>query len=262
MEISGDGKKRYSIALKQNENNLTIQYTALNFIRSGGNYMIKMEGVDDVWHNVGSRREAFYTNLRPGHYTFRLKASNSDGVWNPQETRLSIYVEPPFYKTNWAYTIYFFLLLASVFLIDSYRRYKLKLKSEIRIKQIEKENLTALHNERMRMYANFSHELKTPLTLIMNPLQELTEKPSFSQEVRDSLQKMKKNTAKMLTLVENLMDIQKYEAGKSVLNKKTFNFSAFIQEIYESFQPTAQNRNIKYLIINKLPPPHRLYCLF
>jgi signal transduction histidine kinase/DNA-binding response OmpR family regulator len=261
IKDNGNTKKRYSITLNPNENNLTIRYTALNFVHSSGNrYMIKMENIDEVWHNVGDRREAYYSNLRPGHYTFRLRASNNDGVWNPEETTLSVYVESPFYQTNWAYAIYLFLLLSVIFFIERYQRNRLKLKSEIRIKQIEQDNLKELHDERMRMYANFSHELKTPLTLIMNPLQELVRKPSFSQEVRDSLQKMRKNTNKMLELVNKLMDIQKYEAGKSILNKKSFNFYSFIEEIYESFQQTAQNRQINFLIINKLHIPFYIVC--
>jgi signal transduction histidine kinase/CheY-like chemotaxis protein len=254
MKRRAGASNRYSITLNPNENNISIRYTALNFIHALGNrYSIKMENIDEVWQDVGGRREAYYSNLTSGHYTFRLRAANNDGVWNPEEVILSIYVKSPFYQTAWAYAIYALLLFAAILLVVKWQRKKLKLESEIRIKQIEQDNLKELHDERMRMYASFSHELKTPLTLIMNPLQELGQKASFSREVKESLSKMKKNTGKMLSLVDKLMDVQKYEAGKSVLAKKSFDFSLFMAEIYESFREMAKKRKISFLIKNKLP---------
>ena len=246
----------YSIVLNANENNLTINYTALNFIHPAGNrYLIKLENVDNAWRNMGNRREAYYSNLRPGRYVFRLQASNNDGLWNPEEVVLSIRVRAPFYRTNLAFMLYFILVLGAILLFARHRHKRHKLELEIQAKQIEQDNLKKLHDERIRMYANFSHELKTPLTLIMNPLQELTEQPAFSQETKKLLQKMKKNTGKMLSLIGRLMDIQKYEAGKRTLNKTTFDIVSFIEEIYDSFQHTAQNTKITFSFVNELPSP-------
>lgn len=253
-------RRNYSVTLNSNQNNISIGYTALNYIHSNGNkYMFILENADRMWQNVGSRREAYYSNLLPGNYTFRLKASNNDGVWNPEETVLSILVKPPLHKTWWAYTLYTCFVLTSVVLIVNYRHKKRKLEQDIRYRQIEQDKLKELHEERTRMYANFSHELKTPLTLIMNPLEDLTQKASFSPEVKNSLLKMKKNTGKMLSLVNNLMDVQKYVAGKSVLKKKQFNFSSFIEEIYKSFESIADSRGIIFKIKNELPP-HYIVC--
>ena len=248
-----NNRKNYSVVLNSNQSNIAIKYTALNYIHANGNkYMFRMDNVDNGWNNVENRREAYY-NLLPGSYTFHLKASNNDNVWNPEETTLTIRVKPPFYKTGWAYTFYILIVLSAILLVLRYRHNKRKLEQEIRYKQIEQDKLKELHEERTRMYANFSHELKTPLTLIMNPLKELAQKPSFSPEVKHSLQKMKKNTGRMLSLVDNLMDVQKYEAGKSVLNKKQFNFSAFMDEIYKSFEDLAKSRGIAFQIRKELP---------
>ena len=90
---------------------------------------------------------------------------------------------------------------------------------ELRYKQMEQDKVNELHEERMRMFTNFSHELRTPLTLIINPLNDLMQYVSFSPEIKETLQLIKKNTGRMLLLVNNLMDIQKYEAGKTVLQK-------------------------------------------
>ena len=215
-----------------------------------------MEGADHNWHNIGNRREAYYSNLSPGKYTFRVKAANNDGVWNPEEAVLHITVNPPFYKTWWAYSLYLCILSLIITLIIRWQHRKHEREREEKYRQLEQERMNELHEERMRMFTNFSHELRTPLTLIINPLNDLLQRVTFSPEVKEALQMIKKNTGRMLLLVNNLMDIQKYEAGKSILQKTRFNFSAFIQEMYHSFESVAHNRNIQFTLKNELPEPY------
>lgn len=261
MKPTGDNQNRgYRFALKSDQNNLAIRYAALNYIHADGNqYMYKMDGVDYNWHNVGNRREAYYSNLHPGNYTFRVKASNSDGLWNPIETTLHITVKPPVYKSWWAYTLYVLIILFIGFQIYRYQHRKHELERDIRYKQKEQERMKELHEERLRMFNNFSHELRTPLTLIINPLEELLQSVSFSPEVKQALSRMKKNTKRMLMLVNNLMDVQKYEAGKSNLRKTRFNMSAFVRDIYQSFAGIAAKRNIEFVLQNDLPEIYTVY---
>ncbi|MEY8608382.1 two-component regulator propeller domain-containing protein [Parabacteroides segnis] len=246
-----------NITLKASQGNITIRYSALNFIHSEDNsYAYMMEGADHNWHNIGNRREAYYSNLSPGKYTFRVKAANNDGVWNPEEAVLHITVNPPFYKTWWAYSLYLCILSLIITLIIRWQHRKHEREREEKYRQLEQERMNELHEERMRMFTNFSHELRTPLTLIINPLNDLLQRVTFSPEVKEALQMIKKNTGRMLLLVNNLMDIQKYEAGKSILQKTRFNFSAFIQEMYHSFESVAHNRNIQFTLKNELPEPY------
>lgn len=243
-----------NITLEANQGNITIRYSALNFIHSQDNsYAYIMEGADHNWHNIGHRREAYYSNLSPGKYTFRVKSANNDGIWNTQETVLHITVNPPFYKTWWAYLIYLCIISLIVIWIVQRQHLKHEREREEKYRELEQERMNELHEERMRMFTNFSHELRTPLTLIINPLNDLLQRVTFSPEVKDSLQLIKKNTGRMLLLVNNLMDIQKYEAGKTILQKTRFNFSAFIQEMYHSFESVAANREITFTLDNKLP---------
>lgn len=243
-----------TITLKASQGNITIRYSALNFIHSEDNsYAYMMEGADHNWHNIGNRREAYYSNLSPGKYTFRVKAANNDGVWNPEEAVLHITVNPPFYKTWWAYSLYLCILSLIITLIIRWQHRKHEREREEKYRQLEQERMNELHEERMRMFTNFSHELRTPLTLIINPLNDLLQRVTFSPEVKDALQLIKKNTGRMLLLVNNLMDIQKYEAGKTILQKTRFNFSAFMNEMYRSFESMATNREITFRLENKLP---------
>ena len=243
-----------NITLKASQGNITIRYSALNFIHSEDNsYAYMMEGADHNWHNIGNRREAYYSNLSPGKYTFRVKAANNDGIWNPEEAILQITVNPPFYKTWWAYSLYLCILSLIITLIIRWQHRKHEREREEKYRQLEQERMNELHEERMRMFTNFSHELRTPLTLIINPLNDLLQRVTFSPEVKDALQLIKKNTGRMLLLVNNLMDIQKYEAGKTILQKTRFNFSAFMNEMYRSFESVATNREITFRLENKLP---------
>lgn len=243
-----------NITLKASQKNITIRYSALNFIHSQENsYTYMMKGVDYNWNNMTSRREAYYSNLPPGKYVFRVKASNNDNLWNPQEAILHLTINPPFYKTWWAYLIY--AIVISFIITTSIRQQyrKQERKREEKYKELEQKKTNELHEERMRMFTNFSHELRTPLTLIINQLKDLLQRVSFSPEVKDSLHSAKKNTDRMLLLVNNLMDIQRYEAGKTILQNSRFNFSTFIQEIYHSFESMASNHKIDFTLENKLP---------
>lgn len=252
-EITGQAAQQ-TIILKAGQNNITFKYTALNFIHSEKNqYTFRLEGADPTWHMVGNRREAYYSNLAPGHYVFKVKASNNDGVWNPTETELHLTINPPLYKTWWAYLLYISLLTFLIFRVIHYQHNKHERERNARYKQMEQDKMNELHKERIRMFTNFSHELRTPLTLIINPLSDLMQCINFSPEVKNLLQMIKKNSARMLLLVNNLMDIQKYEAGKMILQKSRFNFSAFMQEIYHSFESIANNREITFTLLNKLP---------
>lgn len=242
------------IVLKPDQTNIVIQYTSPGFIHPQlTRYAYKLDGVDHDWVMVENRREAFYSNLNPGKYIFRVKAGNNDGFWNADETTLLITVNPPLWETWWAYLIYITILSVIIWKFISFRWTRLKLENNLRFKQMEQERMEEIHSERIRMFTNFSHELRTPLTLIINPLDDLLKMAAFSTEVKNALQMIKKNTGRLLLLVDNLMDIQKYEAGKMILQKSRFDFAEFMREIYEAFGAVAINREITLELDQDIP---------
>ena len=248
------------LILKSEETNLAIAYTALDYVEPEQiQYKYKMDGVDEDFAVVGNRRIAYYSNPAPGFYTFHVQASNSDGKWNPKETCVSIQVLPPFYKTNIAYLLYIVGIGIVIYGIIHYFNVRNKLENDIRYKQMEQEKIKEMNEERMRLFTNFSHELRTPLTLISNPLEDLIQNNAFSSEVKRVLDLMKKNTKKMLLLVNNLMDIQKYDAHKMTLQKEHFNLSLFIKESYDMFESIAKKRNIRFTLTNKIPESYEVY---
>lgn len=263
LTINGEEiKHRFTepLVLNADQTNITIQYTALDYTSSLQNqYAFWMEGVDKDWIQVNNRRTAYYNNLAPGHYTFHVKAANNDGLWNPKEAALLITVKPPLYKTWWAYLLYISLLSLIIGKFVYHQKVRHELESSIRFKQMEQEKENELHEERMRLFTNFSHELRTPLTLIINPLEDLLQRSAFSTEVKNTLQLMRKNTQRLLLLVNNLMDVQKYDSQKVVLQKEKFNLAEFIDELYELFVPVAHNRQITFTNENTVPPHWNVY---
>lgn len=246
--------------LKADETNIAIGYTAPDFISPKQNqYAYMMEGVEKEWNYVRDRRVAYYSNLAPGTYNFKVKVANSDGVWNPQEASLCITVNPPLHKTGWAYSVYIIIISSIIWRFIYYQKVRNELESNIRFKQLEQVKMKELHEERMRLFANFSHELRTPLTLITNPLEDMLSHSSFSSEVKSTLYLMRKNAQRLLLLVNNLMDVQKYDSRKMVLQKEKFNLSLFIHELYDSFASVARNRNITFVQKNEIPEG---YCVF
>lgn len=235
------------LVLQHDQTNLTIGYTALNYIYPEQNqYAYKMDGVDDKWNYVGNRREAFYNNLKPGEYIFRVKASNNDGIWNDNGVKLQILVLSPLWMRWWAWLIYVSLVVFLVYQIVFYRHRKHELERSLKLKLLEQEKLEELGQERTRFFTHVTHEFRTPLTLIINPLDELLQKYVHIAGVKDSLLLIRRNAQRLLSLVNSLMDIEKQQSGKAAMMLSNFDFSVFIHEIAHSFQTMAESRSIHF----------------
>lgn len=241
------------ITLQYDQSNFSIEFCALSYVNSQNNkYEYMLEGFDKGWNKVGSRRMAYYTNIPAGKYTFRVKASNNDGVWNTGGRSISIIVLPPFWKTWWAYGLYLLLGGGIAYLIIYYNNKKRELENNVKIKQIEVQTKEAFHQERTKLFTNFSHELRTPLTLILSPLDDLLEGKTNDRETTKTLRTMRENAQRMLRLVNNLMDFRKNESGMLQVHVAKTNISVFIADMFQAFEEMAQKRNILYTL--KQPP--------
>jgi signal transduction histidine kinase/ligand-binding sensor domain-containing protein/DNA-binding response OmpR family regulator len=246
------------IDLDYNQSNISIKFAALNYIFPEHNtYAIKLENVDREWTNIGSRNEMNYANLAPGTYTFMVKASNNDGIWNETPVSLRIHIKPPFWKTWWAYTIYILFFIAAFLFVVYYLKLKHNLEAKITLKQLEQEKSEEFHKERIQLFTNFSHEMRTPLTMILTPLIDLIDKSELLTPLyKESLQLMQKNANRLLLLVNQLMDFQKTESGKMKLNVSENDMVDFLSEIYLSFNELAKTQKITFSFDNsytKLP---------
>ena len=238
------------IELKYSENSFSFEFAALHYAASSKNkYAYKLEGFDENWiYTTSKNRYATYTNLEPGTYTLKVKASNNDNIWDETPVELQINVNPPWYQTYIAKSLY---LLLAIALLLAYRRYTIissSKKHQLELEHLEKEKNEEIHRLKLEFFTNISHEFRTPLTLIKGPLDYLMKKgTSLSpKETIDQYGIMQKNTHYLLRLVNQLLDFRKMDQGKMNLNLSKSDIVEFLKEIGEPFQFLSKKKNISF----------------
>ncbi|SFC00711.1 Two component regulator propeller [Parapedobacter composti] len=231
------------IALKHNENNFSIDFTALSYMQPEKNeFAYMLEGYDRKWNYVGNQRTAIYTNIEAGNYVFRVRGANNDGVWNETGDSIAIRVLPAPWRTWWAYCFYL-VTLGGVFL---YIR-KLML---LRIKERkEKEKSDQINQLRLSLFTDVSHEFRTPLTLIVGPLEKMVGQRLGDGYIRQQHEIMLKNAKMLLQLINQILDFRKSEVGKLALRASKNNIVPFVADIKKSFDALAEKKGINYQLI-------------
>lgn len=225
-----------------------FEFAALDFAASDYvEYAYQLEGVDEQWkYTDAGRRYASYSNLPPGDYVFKVRATNTKEAWNGQMAELKVTVLPAPWKTFWAYSLYALLLLLFIYLFRRYYVARLKLKNELKLERLERKKTKELNEMKLQFFTNISHEIRTPLTLIISPIQELVTSGDVSKEVRDQLRNINRNANRLLLLVNQLLEFRKQEAGHTELKVAKGDFVKFIAEITLSFKEFAYRRNIDF----------------
>ena len=199
-------------------------------------YAYKLDGFDSGWHEVGNNTDATYTNLAPGTYTFRVKGTNNDGIWSSDEASIKIVVHPPFWWSMPARFIYLLLLVAAAFLLYRYLI--------IRDRQRHEEEAAKI---RMRFFTMIAHEIRTPVSLIIGPLEKLGKTTaSLSDSERNSLNIINRNANRLLDLVNQLLDFNKVESQSMVVRFSVYNISNMLHAVAERFETNFSQNNIKF----------------
>ena len=231
------------ITLSYRHSVFSLAFVALDYVAPDKNlYAYKLEGFDDDWNEVGNQRKASYTNLDPGTYTLRVKATNSDGIWSTREAAIRIVIRPPLWLTWWAKTIYILLFMAVLVAFRLIAMQRMRIRNQLEADRIK-----------LRFYANISHELRTPLTLMLGPVSQLMASSEKNPHDRQLLQLVQKGSQHLLKLINQLMHIYKLDAGFMQLEVMRGDMTAFIRQIKDLFQYTALRRNIRYEL-DTLPP--------
>jgi len=242
------------LVLKHKYNSFAFEFSALDYILpEKNNYKCKLEGFDKEWRLLNyDQRYVTYTNLDAGSYIFKVKASSIDNEWNDQTTNLTIVVKPPIYGTWWAYTLYYFLLMFVIWFFWSLSIKRVKLKNEIKFERFERDKANEINQAKLRFFTNISHEFRTPITLILGPLEKMLNDKIILKKYDSSIHLMMKNANRLLRLVNQLMDLRKIETGQMELKTEHADIIIFLKDIYNSFVEFAEQKKIEFRFLTEL----------
>jgi signal transduction histidine kinase/DNA-binding response OmpR family regulator len=252
------------------QRDLEIEYTALSFLAPANvQFRYRLDPYDAEWIEAGSRRTAFYTQVPPGRYTFRVIASNNDGVWNEDGANLDLRLAPRFRETG-MFRLLGLLAIAGLAgagfrwrvrnlqartrelgrLVDERTRELRDHQQRLAAQNAQLERHTGeleeLDHAKSRFFANVSHEFRTPLTLILGPLRDLTAGRSgeLPGALRGQLDLMLRNAQRLLRMVNQVLDLSRLESGSLPLHVQPHDLAVLARAVTRSFLPLAERRRI------------------
>lgn len=235
---------------------LTFEYTALNYINSSQNaYAYILEGFEEEWNYVNAARSATYTNLDPGRYTFRVKASNNDGVWNETGVFLDITVSPPFWKTALFKILLVLLLGFIVFLIVIFFAKRERLKNQLVLERIKSKELHKIDMMKFQFFTNISHEIRTPISLILSPLTRIINSDLPKHQIKQDLDVVYRNATRLGKLIDQLLDFRKIEAGKLKLELSKGDLVSYLKKVIYLFKELSSDKKVNlefYSVIEQI----------
>ena len=252
-----------AVQLRADERDFEIDYAALSLVApENGQFRYRLRGLSDTWTAAGNRRTAFFTNVPHGDYTFQVVASNNDGVWNEAGASLALHVDPHFRETRGAYLLVVLTLGLASWIAVHWRLRALRTRERELTALVEQRTaslvqnealltarnaeLAGMHRSRSQLFANVSHEFRTPLTLIIGPLRNLLDGRygALPPSAISQGQLMVRNAERLLRLVNRVLDLSRLEDGGLLLNAQPQDLVRFVRTIVAGFTPLADDRQI------------------
>jgi signal transduction histidine kinase/CheY-like chemotaxis protein len=241
------------IELKYKHSVLTFEYVALNYLNSSKNeYAYMLEGFERDWNYVGQNRSATYTNLDPGSYTFRVKGSNNNGIWNEAGTSLRIVVTPPFAQTLFFKFLIIALTILIVYLIIMFFIKREKLKNQLVMERMKSKELHKIDMMKFQFFTNISHEIRTPISLIVSPLSRIKSSSLPKKQILKDIDVVHRNALRLGKLVDQLLDYRKLEAGKLKLELSRGNIVSYLENVLYMFKELSTEKQVELKFFSAL----------
>jgi len=239
------------ITLSHKENVFSFEFAALNFFHPEKNsFEYRLDGFNTDWLQVEADKDITFTNLDAGDYWLRIRVSNDGRIWKEIKQPLKIVILPPFWRSTAAFIIYFLLIVTFLFAVRRMILERQRLKLEAEREHLEAERIQQVDALKTRFFTNISHEFRTPLTLILTPLEKMLS-GKIDDEHKSHLVLVHRNARRLLSMVNQLLDFRKMEVQKIEAKPTWGDILVFAQEIGETFQDLAENKQIAYTFLAK-----------
>lgn len=232
-----------NITLSHNYNSFTVEFKAIDYIEPQKiKYAVRMKEFNPDWifYNY-KQNSATFTNLDAGTYHLEIKAANADDVWC-QPKVLTITILAPIYKRWYAKLFYAIVSILTITLLWKQYQKKQQQQHQAKILQIKQQNDIDLNRARLQFFTNISHEFRTPLTLIISPLETMMQSQRYNPADRKQFEIIHRNAERLLRMVNEIMDLRKIDNNKMQFNPENADIVAFLNEIYENFKILSEKR--------------------
>ncbi|HSJ67260.1 MAG TPA: two-component regulator propeller domain-containing protein [Anditalea sp.] len=238
-----------SINLDHDQNALSFSFAALGYTAmESWEYAYMMEGFDKKWNTLLQNQEVSYSNLPPGEYRFRVKTLKGIEAGDPSEANLLVTINPPFYLSNLAYFLYAILILTLLYIIFHLYKKRMHAKHQENLNQLENEKEREIYHAKIEFFTNITHEIRTPLTLIRGPLEEIIKnREEFTEEVQENLMVMERNSTRLINLSNQLLDFRKTEQKVFSLSYVKTDIVLLLNDLHYRFKSTAIQKNLQFI---------------
>ena len=236
------------IVLKHYENNFTLSFFTANYANSNMiEYALKLEGSGKDFYTALDPQNVFFLNIPPGQYTLKVKTRFVDRSYSNKITSLKITILPPWYLTWFAKLLYILTAGAIIYFLLRAYKHRVNMQAELKTEKQTREKQEALNEERMKFYTNAAHEIRTPLSLIAGPLEDLAEDKTLNEATSKKINLINRNSRKLLLLVNNLLDLRKTETSKFKLKITRGFFDQIVESQVNNYRELNRNQDIEII---------------
>ncbi|QOD61820.1 response regulator [Polaribacter haliotis] len=211
------------------------------------NYKLRyrLNGFESLWNEVDNiATTASYTNVPPGLYELEVQVANQENIWLPTARKLTITKAKPWWTSYWAFFAYILIFASIIYFIVTEINSRVQIKQELKIEKIKHEQDSELHEQKLAFFTNISHDLRTPLTLIIGPIEEIIENNQGDKIVQKKLKRVLKNSKMLMNLVNQILNFRKAETENLTLNTKQIELNCFIKNVYKQFHELSKTKKI------------------
>ena len=239
--------KPYTLKLPYSSSTFTVSYIAPSYTSPDAiKYAYLLDKVDKEWIYMDNNRDVTFASLSPGEYTFRVRSTNSNDIWQDNVQTLHIIITPPFWATVWAYLVYLMVVVLCLVAFYRYKKRKFFRRALHNQELFEVEKEKELYNAKIQFFTFITHEIRTPLTLIKAPLEKILRSNDGNEATKQNLEIIGKNTQRLLDLSNQLLDFRKTESRGFRLNFVKTDVTLLMENILTPFIPVFQNESKKF----------------